>query len=135
MASPPTNQSRIRPIVVVDDDPLLCEFVSMALNEEGYRTLTASDGIQALSIVQHERPAMVLMDVGIPLLNGRDLAHRVRATCGVRVPCVLMSGGNPDPKQDDEDAVAGYLRKPFELDDLLALVHRFAVETNPYLTP
>jgi CheY-like chemotaxis protein len=110
--------------MVVDDDPILCDFVSMALADQGYETLTASNGVEALGLLEHQHPVLVLMDIGMPLLGGRDLAARIHEVAGCGVPCVLMSGSDPAPIDGDAGTIAGYLNKPFELDDLFALVRR-----------
>jgi CheY-like chemotaxis protein len=101
----------------------------MALGEEGYRTLAAPDGIQALALVEQEQPALVLMDIGMPLLSGRDLAARIHELCGAQVPCIVMSGGAAaGGGQIDGTIVAGYLSKPFGLDELLDLVRTLVAD-------
>lgn len=114
-----------RPVMIVDDDAALREFVALALTELGYRTLTAADGAQALRVLQGETPALVLVDKGMPLLAGSELVHELRARVGADVPCVLMSGSREEPAEEADDEVVGYLSKPFDLDDLFAVVKRY----------
>lgn len=110
------------PILIVDDDPVLRDFIAMALGDQGYRTETACDGVQALSLVEHELPALILTDVGVPVLGGSAFAARVRELTGRSVPCLVMSGGAIDG--EDDPSVVGRLAKPFELDDLFGAVRR-----------
>ena len=116
---------RTRPVMIVDDDAALREFVALALTELGYRTLTAAEGAQALLALQAEIPALVLVDKGMPVLAGSELVHALRARAGSDLPCVLMSGSVEEPADHADDAVVAYLEKPFDRDDLFAVVQRF----------
>jgi DNA-binding response OmpR family regulator len=124
-------QPLARAVLIVDDDDALREFVALALGEMGYRTLTAADGIQALRALEGEKPALVLIDKGMPRLAGSDLVHALQARAGADVPCILMSGSVAEPDEQSDSAVAAYLEKPFDLDDLLALVERFVAPATP----
>ncbi len=124
--TPPTGTDG--PILIVDDDPVLRDFIAMALAEQGYRTETASDGLQALALVEHELPALILADVGVPVLGGSAFAARVRELTGRSVPCLVMSGGAIDG--DDDPSVVGRLAKPFDLDDLFGAVQRIVGTTQ-----
>ena len=135
MTSAPRADAQARPILVVDDDPLLCEFVAMALADQGFRTLVAGDGLQALEFAAADPPALLLVDVGIPHLSGRELALRVRERCAEPIPCILMSGSILSRSDGDGSAVVGCLPKPFELDDLFTLVRRYALTVRPAATP
>jgi DNA-binding response OmpR family regulator len=118
-------------VLVVDDDTTLRDFIAMALSDQGYRTSAAGDGADALVISSAERPALVLMDIGMPGLGGRDLAARIQELCGPSVPCVVMSGSRPDDDVLHSECVAGYLAKPFGLDELFEVVHLFVAAPQP----
>lgn len=117
------------PILIVDDDPALREFIAMALGEQGYRTCTAADGVEALSLVEQELPSLILADVGMPLLGGGEFAARVREWLGRPVPCLVMSGGALDG--EDDLSVVGYLAKPFDLDQLFDAVQGVVGDPGP----
>jgi len=112
--------------MIVDDDPILCEFLAMVLTERGYRTVTAANGIEALNLIEREPPALVLLDMGMPRPGGRDLAGQVHNHAATHVPCVIMSGSNPSRVDGDDGVIAGYLCKPFGLDELFAVVEQHA---------
>jgi len=114
-----------RPVLIVDDDPALREFVAMALTELGYRAVAACDGVQALRVVDGEVPALVLVDKSIPPPGGADLARALHERLGHPVPCVLMSGSAAEQEDVAAAEVAAYLQKPFDLDTLLEVVERF----------
>lgn len=113
-------------ILIVDDDPQLCEFVAMALGEQGYETVTAADGLQALAIAGKAPPSVLIIDIGMPGLSGEDLAAKVSELCARLVPCIIMSGSVLSQVEPGDGAVVGYLPKPFELDDLFSMVRRCA---------
>ena len=97
-ARPPPETSGL----VVDDDAVLLEFIHMALSEQGFHVVTAADGLQAVEAARLETPSLVLMDIGIPHLNGCELVDRLQETCLTEVPCVIMSrwsaeSGGPGP--------------------------------------
>lgn len=135
MTSAPRADAPERPILVVDDDPLLCEFVAMALTEQGFRTVVAGDHLQALDLAACDAPALLLADIGMPQVSGRELAARVRERCGEPIPCILMSGSILSRTDGDGGAVVGCLPKPFELEDLFAMVRHHALTARPAATP
>src|SRR5438874_1871512 len=108
--------------MIADDDTVLTDFICLALADLGYTTVTASDGLQALALVEREQPALALLDMGMPHLGGRELAVRIHDATGGTVPCVVMSGSADLPTDDGDGIIAGYLPKPFELDELIAVV-------------
>lgn len=113
-------------VMIVDDDPTLCDYVSMALDEQGYRTVTAGDGTLALDMIARELPSLILTDGSMPHLGGHEFAARVRESWGGRVPLVIMSGSSSPPAERADEAVSAYLPKPFDLDALLKMVERYA---------
>jgi CheY-like chemotaxis protein len=114
-------------ILVVDDEPAVRELVVEVLRLEGYAAVGAADGRAALAALERVAPALVLMDVMMPGLDGRGayLAMRARPA-GAAVPVVLMSAA-ADPARLPPGAAA-FLAKPFDLDELLGLVARLLAE-------
>ncbi len=110
-------------ILVVDDEPTLRDLLAEVLREEGYTVVTAADSQTALQVVAREAPDMILMDVMMPGLDGREVARamRVEAT-GAAVPIVLMSAAVALPPIDS--GVSGFLPKPLDLNQLLGMVAR-----------
>jgi CheY-like chemotaxis protein len=111
-------------ILVVDDDPIIADILRNVLEDEGFRVVTARDGMEGLARLADTRPDLVLCDVMMPGLDGRDVYRRMQATPTYRsIPVVLMSAaarpiGGGDPRR------LGFLVKPFEIDTLLALIAR-----------
>jgi CheY-like chemotaxis protein len=110
-------------ILVVDDEPLIRDVLVDLLRDEGYAVVTADDGLSALEVVREEAPALVLMDVMMPRMNGCAAFRAMRGHLqGDGLPIVLMSAMAEPADLDPE--IAAFLRKPVDLEDLLALVAR-----------
>jgi CheY-like chemotaxis protein len=98
------------------------------LAAEGYPVVSAADGVEALTRMRHDPPALAVVDMMMPRMDGEELI-RVMAEDAVlvRVPVAIMSGQTtPSTVSAVLPRVTARLVKPFELDELLTLVHRFA---------
>jgi two-component system response regulator MprA len=110
-------------ILVVDDDAAICRVLVRVLTAEGYRVATVHDGGAALVELERSVPDLLVLDVGLPGLDGLAVARRVRAK-GVLVPILMLTA-----RDDVVDRVAGldagaddYLVKPFASDELFARI-------------
>jgi len=103
--------------------------IAEILREEGYRVLTAADGHQALALIRARAPALVLLDLQMPLLNGWEVLDRLRAE-DIRVPVVFLTAAYRARAEAERHDVAGFLAKPFDVDELLAVVARYAAPTD-----
>lgn len=110
-------------ILVVDDEPPIRDVLVAVLQDQGHAVVTANDGQAAPEMVQHVPPALILMDVMMPRLDGRAAFRALRDRgSGDHVPVILMSAMARPADLDAE--VAAFLRKPIDLQELLALVAR-----------
>jgi DNA-binding response OmpR family regulator len=121
-------------MLVVDDDPVICDLVASTLTEQGFPTRRASDAREALYLIQREIPDVILLDVHLPDISGYQLCRRLRDDYGDSIGIILISG----ERKESFDRVAGlllgaddYLLKPFVLDELLARVSRLARRSRP----
>ena len=123
------GSSRRAPILIVDDDPAVRRTLAQVLAMYGFAVQTAGDGVEALAQVADHEPALVLLDMRMPLLDGWGFARELRAQ-GRRLPLVVM--GPADQVADWCDQVGGTtaLAKPFDLRDLLAALDR-VVRSGP----
>jgi CheY-like chemotaxis protein len=112
-------------ILVVDDEHPIRLFVREVLEDEGYRVVEARHGGHALELALQQRPALVLTDVMMPVMDGTVLCRELKAHPQTRaVPVVAMTAaGQTIAAATGADA---YLTKPFEVDVLLDLVTRYA---------
>ena len=112
------------PILIVDDDEVLCELMAESLRHAGYRVRTAENGMDALFAMEAEQPAVVILDLRMPVLDGVELAEELR-TWDVSIPIIVVSGANPDVGATAQQIRAvDFLKKPFDLDELVAKVDR-----------
>ena len=111
-------------ILVVDDDHTLCQTIQVVLEEEGFVVETAMDGVEALEQVERTRPATVVLDMGLPLLDGEAVAGELRMRYGTAVPVVLMTADGHVKEKGSRVGAVVALGKPFEIDDLVTAVNK-----------
>lgn len=109
-------------ILVADDEPLLLQIIVEALTDEGYQVIAARDGQEAVDLTVKENPDLVIFDVMMPRLDGREAIRTLRQRHQTpHIPMVLMSAGITASRIDHDIT---FLQKPFDLDRLLSLVER-----------
>lgn len=115
-----------RTVLLVDDDPDLRECVEMLLDSMGYRVVCAANGKEALEVLDRSLPALILLDMKMPVMDGWEFC-RVLDTRGPRPPPpIVVLTAAPDPaKRAAEVRAQQWLGKPFEYDDLEAIMHRW----------
>jgi two-component system OmpR family response regulator len=122
-------------VLVVDDEPVLAEMVSMALRYEGWNIATAGDGGSAVESARSQRPDVVVLDVMLPDMSGLDVLRKLREETP-QLPVLLLTA-----KDAVEDRIAGltaggddYVTKPFSLEEVVlrlrALLRRTGVTTE-----
>jgi two-component system OmpR family response regulator len=121
-------------VLVVDDESVLAEMVSMALRYEGWNIATAGDGSSAIASARAQRPDVVVLDVMLPDMSGLDVLHKLREE-NPQLPVLLLTA-----KDGVEDRIAGltaggddYVTKPFSIEEVVlrlrALLRRTGVTT------
>ena len=118
-------ERRARPILLVDDDNEILAVERAVLTEEGFRVREAHNGAEALVELEADPPAMIVLDVQMPGIDGPTFARELRTRLR-HVPLVILTAA-PDPEHEDDRCNAeAYLAKPFQADELLQLVRRFS---------
>ena len=108
-------------ILVVDDEFIIVDILADALEEEGFRVLTAPNGRKALEILDRDAPALVLTDFMMPLMNGLELAQAIKANPDwAHVPVVLLSGAQGAIARNHPNLFAAIYDKPFRVDAIVA---------------
>jgi CheY-like chemotaxis protein/nucleoid-associated protein YgaU len=113
-------------VLVVDDNADVVEALTLLLQSAGYETRAASDGRQALEAVREKRPALVLLDVLMPVMDGWECARLLHERYGRTLPIVIVTAGEHARSRAEEAGADGVLPKPFDVDELLDLVSRYA---------
>jgi two-component system OmpR family response regulator len=118
-------------ILVVDDDPHICEVICFALEKAGLETVRARDGAAALKLFGARPPDLVVLDIGMPEIDGLEVCRRIRQTS--EVPILFLSA-----RDDEIDRILGleigaddYVTKPFSPRELVARVRAILKRTGP----
>jgi two-component system alkaline phosphatase synthesis response regulator PhoP len=120
---PGSGEKRL--ILVVEDEKDIAELVRFNLEQEGFAVLTAADGEQALEVIRQHRPALVILDLMLPVMSGLEICRRVRGDAATtRLPIVMLTA-----KAAEVDRILGlemgaddYVTKPFSPRELVARV-------------
>ncbi len=120
----------MKTILIIDDDEAIAEMVCVFLESEGYQTAQARNGRQGLDYLSTIHPDVVICDVMMPILDGRELCKMMQANNNYRsIPIILMSAAIKSLKQS-ECHYAALLDKPFDLDKLLDTVQQVLTITQ-----
>jgi DNA-binding response OmpR family regulator len=109
-------------ILAADDDPQLLRLITRNLQLEGFDVLAASDGQQALELIENNSPDLVLLDVMMPRMDGFTVCYRVREFSSVPIIIITARGQDQDKVRGLDLGADDYLTKPFSVDELLARV-------------
>ncbi len=115
-------------VMVVDDSLTVRKITSRLLEREGYRVITAKDGVDALEQLVDEKPDVMLLDIEMPRMDGFDLARNIRADERLKsVPIIMITSRMADKHRNYamEIGVNHYLGKPYNEEELLALIEGF----------
>ena len=123
-----TTGSGLAPaVLVVDDDDAVRDLVETVLTDEGYRVWTAENGRAALSLLDAIRPAVILMDVNMPRLDGLSACQIIRGDARTAdLPVLIMSACPLERAQWRHCRADAFLPKPFDLDRLIDQVAAYA---------
>ncbi|KAB2906265.1 MAG: response regulator transcription factor [Anaerolineae bacterium] len=118
-------------ILLVDDERNIIDFASLYLRQEGFRLLSAEDGLAALDMVEKAQPDFIVLDLMLPKLDGWEVCKRIRARSDV--PILMLTA-----RDDDIDKIVGlelgaddYMTKPFNPRELVARVKAILRRTEP----
>ncbi len=112
-------------VLVVDDEEIIRTVVGDALQDEGYRVVEASNGREALEAAAQHRPAVILLDMRMPVLDGWGFVREYRSRPGPHAPIVVMTAAQNAATWCDEVKGDACLPKPFEIDRLFDTVERY----------
>jgi CheY-like chemotaxis protein len=126
----------MKTILLVDDEYALVESLTELFQDQGYRVLSAGNGKDGLARFEAEKPDLLITDLMMPIMDGRELIRAVRAlTSGESLPIILISASTrPVAMADAEGAsleVRAFLRKPIQWERLRDLVAKLIGEGRP----
>lgn len=120
-----TAKAPIRRVLIADDHDDTRSMLRLVLELNGYMVSEATDGETVVKLTENERPDIVLMDFGLPILDGLGALQTIRGTAAISATPVIFLTGRAEPapqKAAREHGCNGYLVKPVDLDKMLALI-------------
>jgi CheY-like chemotaxis protein len=118
-------------ILIVDDDPAIRDVVTDILEMSDYHVKTARNGAEALDEVRVDRPAAVLLDLMMPVMDGWEFLRQYRCDEPVMpIPVVIMSAARDASAVAGELGAQAFLSKPFEIETILNIVSRVTDATS-----
>lgn len=121
---------RQRIVLVVEDERSIRELIREALGGAGLQVIEAPDGIAAIAIAEQRRPDAIVLDLGLPVMDGVEVADRVRDMYDPPVPIIVVSAAGRMEDASRIRAVAEIV-KPFEIDDLVTAVTSAVTPASP----
>lgn len=124
-------------ILIVDDEEHIIELIKFNLENSGYETLTATNGIDALRIIREESPRLILLDIMLPGMDGYDICKEIRKDSVIaNIPVIMITA-----KGEEVDKILGlelgaddYITKPFSIRELIARVKALIRRTSSSMT-
>jgi two-component system, cell cycle response regulator DivK len=113
-------------IMVVEDEAAIRDLLQRRLMLEKYQIITASDGARAIALARSEQPALILMDMGLPILNGWQATQRLKSKLETRAIPIIALTAYSMPEDRDRCLAAGcndYETKPIDFPRLLQKIH------------
>ncbi len=117
-------------ILVIEDDQGIQEFMSMALTDEGYQVVLASNGAVGLQLVEVYHPHLILLDMLMPVMDGKTFLEAYREYPPPRARIIALSASKNLKNVAKPMGVDDFLGKPFDLDELLHCVEVYIHATN-----
>jgi CheY-like chemotaxis protein len=116
-------------LLIVEDNPQVRDLLTRRLNREGFQTITASNGVQTIVLARAELPDLILLDINLPILNGWQVAQRLRLIPETRtIPIIVLTGSLP-PDGHQQFVATGcdaYEPKPINFPQLIAKIRWLA---------
>ena len=119
-----TERDGARPILVVEDERPLRETIQLLLEDEGMTVAPAANGRAALELASCERPALVVLDMALPLMNGDGVADGLHEMYGQDIPILLTTADGRAAEKALRVGAYAYLQKPFDIDVFLQEIKR-----------
>ena len=116
-------------VLIVEDDPWIQWMIADDLADRGYEVITAHDGVEALERIGEARPDVIVLDLMLPRLDGWELTREYQTvTGGDVIPIVVISAARSPDLLDTSRGVRGYLRKPFDVEELARTVAQLSTQ-------
>jgi DNA-binding response OmpR family regulator len=125
VSAPPEALSMPDKILIVDDEPSIIVALQFLMEQNGFETLVAFSGEEAMEIISQHRPALVLLDIMLPVVDGFEVCQRIRENPEwkeIRIVLVTALGSDANVTKGLDLGADAYVTKPFSNADLVAKV-------------
>ena len=123
-----SNQSDVPTVMVVDDSVTVRKVACRFLEREGFQVITARDGIEAMQLLQEQRPDIMLLDIEMPRMDGFEVARQIKTSEELKsIPIIMITSrtGEKHRQRALDIGVEGYLGKPYQEEELLEVMSTF----------
>lgn len=118
------SSSLMATILIIDDEYLIADILSFALEDEGFHTVVAGSGAKALDVLGQDRPDLIITDFMMPGMTGLELAEIIKSLAAHRAtPIMLMSGAQAYMGTERPDLFALVIEKPFDIGQVIEKIH------------
>jgi len=112
----------LRSVLIVDDDPLMRALISVTLSPESYEVIEASDGADALDLIDAYHPSLVILNQSMPTVDGTTVCARTKQQCELQDILIVMMTAKPAVGLDGAAGADAYLCRPFSPKQLLRTI-------------
>jgi DNA-binding response OmpR family regulator len=113
-------------VLIVDDDEHILDFLGIALEDEGYKVVTAPHGAAALDVVRQQPPQVIILDLWMPVMDGWQFLREYRAQPEPHAAVIALTAAQYDSNRGTEIEADAFLTKPFSLDTLIQVVDQLS---------
>jgi CheY-like chemotaxis protein len=122
-------------VLIVEDDPNIRLVICEALTDEGLEVIEACDGEEALELARDRRPSAVVLDMGLPVMDGGVVADRLRDLYGDDIPVIVVTAAWRVEEAASRVRASAFVVKPFEISDLVRAVTSAIAPPPPATSP
>ena len=109
-------------LLIVDDAPDITQLLVVYFHQAGFNTLAAYDGRAALDLAQRAKPDLIILDLGLPDMDGLEVCQKIRQTSSVPIIMLTKRSAEPERQQGLAAGANAYITKPFDAHELQATV-------------
>ncbi len=120
-------------VLVIEDDPDICELITLYAEKSGYLVTVANNGMKGLAMVYDNRPDLVILDIMLPEMDGWEVCQEIRRFAKTPVIMLTGKGENSDKLKGFALGTDDYLMKPFDPNELMARIKALLRRANPML--
>lgn len=120
-------------ILIIEDDLSIIRFLSLSLETNGYKIIKAENGIEGISLFMTDNPDLILLDLGLPDIDGSEVLSQIRTQSDVPILIVSARGQEKEKVEALDMGADDYITKPFHINELLARIRVALRKKTPHV--